>query len=93
MTEQNTKVMRQLEISSQEMQKFLREDRVEGGLGNIHLWKGDYRKDLGTESRRDQAQLRAVQQESVALSGRWKCQIHFWVYKRKKVMICFPCES
>lgn len=39
MREQNTKLMRQLEISSQEMQKLLREDRVQGGLGNIHFGK------------------------------------------------------
>lgn len=35
-------------ILTQEMQKLLREDRVRGGLGNIHLWKGHYRKYLGT---------------------------------------------
>lgn len=43
-------------ILTQEMQKLLREDRVQGGLGSTHLWKGCYRKYLGTESRRDQAQ-------------------------------------
>lgn len=69
-------------ILMQEMQKLLREDRVEGGLGNIHLWKGCYRKYLCTESRRDPAHLRIVQQESVGLSGWWKSQIHFLGEKR-----------
>lgn len=69
-------------ILMQEMQELLREDRVQGGLGNIHLWKGRYRKHLGAESRRDQAQLRIVQQESVGLSGWWKSQIHFLGAKR-----------
>lgn len=77
----------------QEMQKLLREDRVQGGLGNVHLWKGPYIKCLGAESRRDQAHLRIVQQESVGLFGRWKSQIHFWVDRgEKKMMVCFPHE-